>query len=479
MKKKKLTAILLCLVCMITWIKPNEIYIIAGEKAVEKIEVSYLLEEWVDCNLPIDKNYISILVYYKDGTMIQKQGVGTVYPYTLKPGEQTKIQVEYQGATDWFYVWGMEDSFCGSEPVITSTVVASSESNPTTTSAIIATTSAIITFPKPDPTTTCTVAESDKTEAMTASTLASMVTDRPANTPLPSSKNHIPKTYSVQLVSSNQGIYLTKKQNKKYGVFGKDNNVFTFGTSNIQKIEYQFVKKGKKKAKKWNVMKHNQVTLKNQGMYVLYLRFTTLAGKKVLRNTNGFVLDKSKPAIYGAEDKKVYQKKVTISFSDKLSGIKSAAINGKKLKNKSTIKKNGTYKIEVTDKAENKQSLSFTINIPTPTPKATKTPAPKPTIPPTSEPAPKPTSPPYVPVEKITAPSSITVKKGKTKRISCQVMPSNATNKKVTFTSTNKGVVTVSGDGTVRGKAEGMASVVIRSRSDSTKYATCVIFVQK
>lgn len=58
-------------------------------------------------------------------------------------------------------------------------------------------------------------------------------------------------------------------------------------------------------------------------------------------------------------------------------------------------------------------------------------------------------------------------------------MPSNATNKKVTFTSTNKEIVTVSADGTVRGKAEGVASVVIRSKSDSTKYAACVIFVQK
>lgn len=444
MKKKKITAIVLCLVCIVTWLYPNTIFIKAGEKTIEKIEVTYLLGEWVDCNLPIDKNFISVLVYYKDGPIIQKQGVGTIYPYILKPGEQTRIQVEYQGVTDSFYVWGREESSCETEPVTTSGVIVS---------------------PKPEP--------------VTASSFTAMVTTKPVNTAKTSTHKSVPKTYSVQLVSEYQGIYLTKKKSRKYGIFGNDDYVFAFGTNNIKKIEYQFVRKGKKKSKKWKVMKNNQVALKKQGMYVLYLRFTTLSGKKLFKNTNGFVLDKSKPVIYGAENNKKYQKKVTISYRDKLSGIKSATINGKKLKNKSTIKKNGTYKIEVTDKAKNKQSIAFTINIPTPTPKATQTPAPKPTIPPTSEPAPKPTSPPYIPVEKVTAPSSITVKKGKTKRISYQVMPSNATNKKVTFTSTNKGIVTVSADGTVRGRAEGVASVVIRSKSDSTKYATCVIFVQK
>lgn len=391
MKKKKITAIVLCLVCMVTWLNPDEIFIKAGEKTIEKIEVTYLLGEWVDCNLPIDKNYISVLVYYKDGPVIQKQGVGTIYPYMLKPGEQTRIQVEYQGATDCFYVWGMEDDSCGVELVTTSAVLVSPE--PVTTSTVLVS-------PKP----------------VTASSFTSMVTTKPVNMPGPSPLKTVPQTYSVQLVSEYQGIYLTKKKNRKYSIFGNDNYVFTFGTNNIQKIEYQFVRKGKKKSKKWKVMKNNQVALKKQGMYVLYLRFTTLSGKKILRNTNGFVLDKSKPVIYGAENNKVYQKKVTISYRDKLSGIKSATINGKKLKNKSTIKKNGTYKIEVTDKSKNKQSIAFTINIPTPTPKATPTPAPNPTIPPTSEPAPEPTSPPYIPVEKVTAPSSITVKKRKNKK---------------------------------------------------------------
>lgn len=99
-------------------------------------------------------------------------------------------------------------------------------------------------------------------------------------------------------------------------------------------------------------------------------------------------------------------------------------------------------------------------------------------MPPTEPPLPEPIEVPFVPVAKVTATSSLTIEKGKTKRISCQVSPSNATNPKVTFTSTNRSIVTVGGDGTVKGKKTGVANVVIRSQSDSTKYAVCVVYVR-
>lgn len=418
MKRKKLVISFICFVLVVIAIVTNGTFIKAVGKQLERIEVTYLLGEWVDCSQPLDKNFISIQVYYEDGSVIQKQGVGTIYPYTLTPGKLNKVQVEYEGMIGEFCVWGKEENV----PMTITT--GSSIKTP------------VSTVPSPTPVTPIPIIIKD----------------------------------GYELVSCQKGIVITRKAVRKYNIYGNKNLTFTLGTSNIKKIEYQFIKKGKRKSPKWKTMKNNQVVLKKQGYYVLYLRFTTMTGKKIIKHTNGFVLDKTAPVIFGVRNKQIYPKRVTVNYKDTLSGIKKATINGKKLKKNTTVKKNGTYHVEITDKAKNKKSLKFTINIPTPTP--------KPTIAPTTAPLPEPVQPSYIPVTGITGVSSLSIEKGKKKRISYQVVPSNATNQKVTFTSTNQNIVTVGKDGTIKGKAIGVASVVIRSQSDSTKYATCVVYVR-
>ncbi len=78
-----------------------------------------------------------------------------------------------------------------------------------------------------------------------------------------------------------------------------------------------------------------------------------------------FTIDKKKPVISGAKNKKTYKKNVTLKFEDEHSGIKSVTVNGKKISSKKyegyTIKKNGTYKIVVTDKAGNKKKITIYI----------------------------------------------------------------------------------------------------------------------
>ncbi|MCI8407868.1 MAG: hypothetical protein HFJ09_01155 [Lachnospiraceae bacterium] len=418
MKRQRLGISAFCFVLVVIVVVTNEMFVKAVRKQPERIEVTYLLGEWVDCSQPLDKNFISIQIYYKDGSIIQKQGVGTIYPYTLTPGKLNKVQVEYEGMIGEFCVWGKEENV----PM------------------------------------TVTTGSSIKTPVSTAPSPTSV-------TPTP-----IIIKDGYELVSCQKGIVITGKAVKKYNIYENNNLTFTLGTSNIKKIEYQFVKKGKKKSPKWKTMKNNQVVLKKQGCYVLYLRFTTMTEKKIIKHTNGFVLDKTAPVILGVKNKKIYPKRVTVNYKDALSGIKKATINGKTLKKNTTIKKNGNYHVEITDKAKNKRSLKFTINIPTPTP--------KPTIPPTTAPLPEPVQPSYIPVTRVAVASSLSIEKGKKKWISYQVFPSNATNQKVTFTSTNKNIVTVGKDGTIKGKAAGVASVVIRSQSDSTKYATCVVYVR-
>lgn len=78
-----------------------------------------------------------------------------------------------------------------------------------------------------------------------------------------------------------------------------------------------------------------------------------------------FVIDKKKPTISGAKNGKTYKKSVTLKFKDAHSGIKSVTVNGKKISAKKysgyTIKKNGKYKIVVTDKAGNKKTITIRI----------------------------------------------------------------------------------------------------------------------
>ncbi len=76
-----------------------------------------------------------------------------------------------------------------------------------------------------------------------------------------------------------------------------------------------------------------------------------------------FTIDNVKPVVKGAKNGKVYRnKKITLRFSDKLSGIKSVKINKKnRNKKKVTLKKKGTYNVKVTDKAGNVTTMKFQI----------------------------------------------------------------------------------------------------------------------
>lgn len=82
-----------------------------------------------------------------------------------------------------------------------------------------------------------------------------------------------------------------------------------------------------------------------------------LAGNK---RVVSFTYDKTKPTIKGVTNNKVYKKACTITFSDKY-GVKSAKLNGKTIKNKKKVRKNGSYTLKVTDKAGNTNTVKFKI----------------------------------------------------------------------------------------------------------------------
>ena len=75
--------------------------------------------------------------------------------------------------------------------------------------------------------------------------------------------------------------------------------------------------------------------------------------------------------------------------------------------------------------------------------------------------------------------SSITVTKGRSKTLKATVTPSNATNKKLKWTSSNKKIATVSSKGKVTGKKAGTAKITVTAEDGSKKKAVCTVKVKE
>lgn len=73
--------------------------------------------------------------------------------------------------------------------------------------------------------------------------------------------------------------------------------------------------------------------------------------------------------------------------------------------------------------------------------------------------------------------TSATLKKGKSLTLKATISPSNANNKAVTWTSSNKKVATVSSKGVVKAVGNGTATITVKAKDGSGKKATCKITV--
>lgn len=132
------------------------------------------------------------------------------------------------------------------------------------------------------------------------------------------------------------------------------------GTTNAG-VSYQLVAKGKKYSssnEKWKVAKNGKIVVKNAKNSNLYIRVSS-NGHTSIYKTNGFTVDSAAPIVKGVKNGKTYKKAVTIQVSDKIAGIKSITLNGKKISSKQKITKKGAYKLVATDKVGHKKTILF------------------------------------------------------------------------------------------------------------------------
>ena len=113
---------------------------------------------------------------------------------------------------------------------------------------------------------------------------------------------------------------------------------------------------------------------------------------------------------------------------------------------------------------------------PTPTPTPVASPVPSPSPMPGASPAPSPSPlPSPVPTSVSVSPASATINVGATQTITATVMPANAINRTVTWTSSNTNVATVSSTGVVTGGAAGTAIITATTSNGLTATSTITV----
>lgn len=111
------------------------------------------------------------------------------------------------------------------------------------------------------------------------------------------------------------------------------------------------------------------VTVKTPGKYSVVICLDGTVSWDISEEDHNFAVytvnvkssDRTKPVVSGVKNGKTYNRAVTIKFSDKDSGIKSAKLNGKNIKSGKKVSRNGSYTLVVTDNAGNKTTVKFKI----------------------------------------------------------------------------------------------------------------------
>lgn len=177
----------------------------------------------------------------------------------------------------------------------------------------------------------------------------------------PDTANNAPNTAntSITVKSNNKNIKTTT--DKIYKVYTNQTVTFTINGVSGSAIKYQVVAKGAKISDTaWKDVANNNITIsRTTKPSIVYIQYTDANGEIQTIHTNGFTIDKKK-AMVNIKQGKTYKKGQKVTFKD-ASGIKSAKLDGKKIKSGIKVKKIGTHTLVVTDKARNKTTIKFKI----------------------------------------------------------------------------------------------------------------------
>ncbi|WFR59070.1 hypothetical protein QA584_08290 [Anaerocolumna sp. AGMB13025] len=117
----------------------------------------------------------------------------------------------------------------------------------------------------------------------------------------------------------------------------------------------------------WNTYRSDKTKELSDTTYTVTANGTyTFRVRDYLKNYNLYVvdidnIDKTAPVILGVKNKKTYKSPVTITFYDKLSGVNTAKLNKKTIKDGTKVSAKGTYTLIVTDAVGNSKTVKFTI----------------------------------------------------------------------------------------------------------------------
>lgn len=132
--------------------------------------------------------------------------------------------------------------------------------------------------------------------------------------------------------------------------------------SKYWKVKYSFgYTNGDDKVKILTANGKNNYSFKTTKNTSFTIMLQDTEGNRYSKVINVKGIDTTKPKVTGVKDGKTYKKAVTIKFSDKQSGIKSATLNGKKIKSGKKVSKAGSYTLVVKDKAGNTTKMKFKI----------------------------------------------------------------------------------------------------------------------
>ena len=154
---------------------------------------------------------------------------------------------------------------------------------------------------------------------------------------------------------------LTLAEQKSYKIFTNKKVLVQVKGIGVSHVKYQIVNKGKTpQEKKWIDVKDQEIVItKTSKACMIYFQYETSEGKIVSAYTKGFFIDKKK-ATTNVKDGATYKIGKKVVFKD-AGGIKSAKLNGKKIKSGKKLTKKGSYVLQIKDYAGNVKKVKFKV----------------------------------------------------------------------------------------------------------------------